>query len=108
MTPQAHVYALAKAFFRRAFQVALRCATSLAACNQMQPVVMKALFDAHYQFSGCAAVASGACFDSGEDEAHYLLIWQNAENDSTPSNVVRAKCIKGSANTIFEYSDADR
>ena len=74
----------------------------------MQPVVMKALFDSQQQFSGCAAVASGACFDSGEDEAHYLLIWQNAENDSTPSNVVRAKCIKGSANTIFEYSDADR
>ena len=31
----------------RAFQVALRYTTSLVARNPMQPVVMKALFDAH-------------------------------------------------------------
>ena len=45
-----------------AFEVALRCATSLVARKQMQPVVMKALFDTQQQFSGCAAVASSECF----------------------------------------------
>ena len=62
MTPQAHSYELAKAFFMRAFQVALRLATSMVARNQMQPVVMKALFDAQQNVSGCAAVASNECF----------------------------------------------
>ncbi len=63
MTPQAHSYELAKAFFRHAFQVALRLATSLVARNQMQPVVMKALFDSRQQFSGCAGGSSNECFD---------------------------------------------
>ena len=66
MTPQAHSYELAKAFYMRALQVALRCATSLVARNQMQPVVMKALFDTQQQFSGCATVASSECFASSD------------------------------------------
>ena len=45
-----------------AFQVALRCATSLVARNQMQPVVMESLSYAQQKFSGCAAVASSECF----------------------------------------------
>ena len=59
-----------------AFQVALRCATSLAACNQMQPVVMNVIFDAQQRFSGCADSMSCECFDGDEDEAHEDLHWR--------------------------------
>ena len=59
---QAFVYVRAKALFGCAFQVALRCATLLVARNEMQPEVMKALFDSQQQFPGCAAVASNECF----------------------------------------------
>ena len=50
---------LAKALFRRACQVALRCATSLVARNQMQPVVMIALLSAQQRFSGCFGTKVG-------------------------------------------------
>jgi len=46
----------AKALFGRASQVAFSSATNVVARNQMQPVVMKALLDAHQRFSGCTAV----------------------------------------------------
>ena len=62
MTPQAHSYELAKAFYMRALQVALRCATSLVARNQMQPVVMCALFSTQQRFSGCAAARMDESF----------------------------------------------
>ena len=62
MTPQDPKYMLAKALFRRASQVALRCATSLVARNQMQPVVMCALFSTQQRFSGCAAARMDESF----------------------------------------------
>ena len=43
---------LEKALFSRAFQVALRCTTSLVARNQVQPVLIDALFDTQQRFSG--------------------------------------------------------
>ena len=74
--PQAHSYELAKEFFRRAFQVALRCATSLVARNQMQPVVMNVIFAAQQRFSGCADGMSSEFFVGGVDEAHEDLHWR--------------------------------
>ena len=55
---------LGGSLFTYVFQVALVGATSLVARNQMQPVVMKALFDTFQKLSGCVAVASGECFAS--------------------------------------------
>jgi len=43
----------AKALFGPAFQVAFSSATNVVARNQMQPVVMYALFVGEQQFSGC-------------------------------------------------------
>ena len=60
----------------RALQVALRCATSLVARNQMQPVMMNVIFAAQQRFSGCADGMSCECFDGGEDEAHEDLHWR--------------------------------
>ena len=62
MPPSSPPNKLAKALFRRAFQVALRCATSLVARNQMQPVVMIALLSAQQRFSGCAAARMDESF----------------------------------------------
>ena len=44
---------LPKASNGRAFQVAFSSATIVAACNQMQPVRMYALFGAQQRFSDC-------------------------------------------------------
>ena len=48
-----------KPLFRRASQRALRCATSLAMRNQMQPVLMDALFRTQQRFSGCIGKKAG-------------------------------------------------